>query len=188
MLELLLGQIPEAIFLALFMIYAKGLKEKRLLFIFLMIIEYLLTKYAFQFNWMFQITYMICVYLTLKILYKEKSQVTDIFILGIAYIIVIISSILFSIPMFVGLIKNYAICVLLNRIFLILFILFFKNKLLIIQNIYKKFWNRNDKLPKIIKSTTFRALNVVIFNILFVVFNLGMLYALYYNNFMKGGV
>lgn len=50
MLQLFLGQIPEAIFLALFMIYAKGLKEKRLLFIFLMIIEYLLTKYAFQFN------------------------------------------------------------------------------------------------------------------------------------------
>ena len=44
MLELLIGQIPEAIFFALFMIYAKGLKEKRILFIVLMIVEYLLLK------------------------------------------------------------------------------------------------------------------------------------------------
>jgi hypothetical protein len=33
-LEILLGQIPEAIFFSIFMIYVKGLKEKRVLFTF----------------------------------------------------------------------------------------------------------------------------------------------------------
>lgn len=39
MLELFLGQIPEAIYFALFMIYAKNLKTKRLLYTILMILE-----------------------------------------------------------------------------------------------------------------------------------------------------
>ena len=93
-MELLLGQIPEAIFFALFMIYAKGIKEKRILFIILMIIEYLLLKYSFQFDWIFQIGYMITTFLTLKILYREKSQITDVFILLISYIYIIIISII----------------------------------------------------------------------------------------------
>ena len=74
------------------------------------------------------------------------------------------------------------------KIIMFSFIFIFKNKLINIQNIYKKLWNRNDKMPKKIKTTTFRALNVVFFNILFVIFNLGMLYAIYYNNFLKGGM
>ena len=47
MLELFLGQIPEAIFFSLFMIYTKRLKEKRILFTVLMTIEYLLLKAFF---------------------------------------------------------------------------------------------------------------------------------------------
>ena len=179
MLQLLLGQIPEAIFVALFMIYAKGLKDKRFLFTLLMVVEYLLTKYSFQYNWMFHITYMISVFLTLKLLYKEKSQITDIFILAIGYVVLGISCILFSIPAMLNIIKNYTICIILNRIFLFIFLFVFNYKLINIQNLYKKLWNRNDKVPKKMKTTTFRALNLVVFNILFAVLNLCMLYAIY---------
>lgn len=79
MLELFLGQIPEAIFFALFMIYAKNIKEKRVLFVALMITEYLLLKYFIKFSIIFQITYTCMTYLIIKVLYKEKSQITDIF-------------------------------------------------------------------------------------------------------------
>ena len=41
-LEIILGQIPEAVYFAVFMILVKELKEKRFLFIISMIIEYLL--------------------------------------------------------------------------------------------------------------------------------------------------
>lgn len=37
--EILLGQIPEAIYFAVFMIFAKRLTEKRLLYVTLMIVE-----------------------------------------------------------------------------------------------------------------------------------------------------
>ena len=178
MLQLLLGQIPEAIFFALFMIYAKGLKEKRFLFTLLMVVEYLLTKYSFQYNWMFHITYMISVFLTLKLLYKEKSQVTDIFILAIGYVVLAISSIISFIILSFTL-NNMFIGNILCKILMFSFIFVLRNKLNGIQNIYKKLWNRNDKVPKKMKTTTFRALNLVVFNILFAVLNLCMLYAIH---------
>lgn len=174
--ELLLGQIPEAIFFALFMIYAKGIKQKRMLFILLMIIEYLLLKYSFQFSWGFQIGYMITTFLTLKILYKEESQIIDVFILLIGYIIMIISSGI----CFLAFTPNTILAAITNRILLFALIFFFKNRLIKIQNLYKRFWNRpKEGSDNKIKSTTFRSLNIVIFNIMYVIINAGMIYAIF---------
>lgn len=175
-MELLLGQIPEAIFFALFMIYAKGIKEKRILFTILMIIEYLLLKYSFPYNWVFQIGYMVTTFLTLKILYKEKSQITDIFILLIAYIYVILVSVVsyFIIP-------QYILACIINRLLLFIPTILLNYRLNKIQKIYKKLWNRNNKTKKI-KSTTFRSINIFIFNIVFYILNLCMIYAIYCNS------
>lgn len=173
MLELLIGQIPEAIYFALFMIYAKGIKEKKILFIVLMIVEYLLLKYSFQYNWFFQIGYMITTFLTLKVLYKEKSQIIDIFILMFAYIIIMLFS---GISFFIAYntIKNIIITNIICKIFLFTFIFLNRKKLYKITEIYKKFWNRNDKKFKRIKTTTFRSINIIIFNIMFYIINIGM--------------
>ena len=70
MLEVLLGQIPEAIYFALFMIFVKQLKEKSILFIILMIAEYLLLKVFIKYNMWFQILYTFMTFLILKLLYK----------------------------------------------------------------------------------------------------------------------
>lgn len=176
--ELLLGQIPEAIYFALFMIFTKQLKEKRILFVLLMVIEYLLLVNALMFNSWFQILYTFLTFITLKVLYKEKAQITDVFTFTIASIVLI----------FVSLI-SFAVCngdmiagSVLNRIILIIFFIFSYEKLPSIQKIYKKFWNRNDKEKKKMKSATFRSINVVIFNIMFYIINLGMVYAIYYNS------
>ena len=186
MLELFLGQIPEAIFFALFMIFAKGIKEKRILFVILMIAEYLLLKYSFPYSWFFQIGYMITTFVTLKVLYKEKSQITDIFLLLIAYIIMIAScAILYFIIWATT--NNYIVYVILHRLFLILFLFIFNKRLINLQKIYKKFWNRNDKVKKKIKSVTFRGINIVAFNIIFFTINAGMVYAIYYN-ISNGGI
>ena len=170
MLELLLGQIPEAIFFALFMIYAKNLKEKRVLFILLMIAEYILLTRFIQFNIWLQISYIFITYLILKLLYKGKAQIIDIFTFAIASLIIVICS-LFSYLLILSTIKNFLIANLIQKILLFVFIFLFKNKLYKIQNIYKKFWNRNDKIKKNMKSTTFRALNLFLFNILFCIIN-----------------
>ena len=174
-MELLLGQIPEAIFFALFMIYAKGIKEKRVLFTILMIIEYLLLKYSFPFNWIFQIGYMITTFLILKVLYREKSQITDVFILLISYIVMIISSAI----CFLIFRPNTLLAVIINRIILFVLIFVFKDKLINIQKLYKRLWNRTSNSNNKIKSTTFRSLNIVIFNIIYFIINFGMIYALF---------
>lgn len=171
-LEVVLGQVPEAIYFALFMICTKRLKEKRILFVILMVVEYLLLKYFIKFNIWFQISYTIITYLILKLLYKDKSQITDIFILVISYLILGIFS---FISYF--LIKDYIIACIICRIFMFLFLFFSKNKLNLIQyRLYKVLWNRNDIIKKKIKSTTFRCINLFVFNIAFILMNLAITY------------
>ena len=91
-LQLLLGQIPEAIYFALFMIFTKRLDKKQILFTILMIIEYILLFNFTPVTIWSHISYFIITYIILKILYHEKSQITDIFTLGIASMILMIIS------------------------------------------------------------------------------------------------
>lgn len=181
LLELFLGQIPEPIYLALFMVFAKALRKKRILFTIVMVIEYLILKYSFPYSWYFHIGLTIMTFLTLKVFYKEKSQITDVFILLISYIVLVITS-AFCFMICQG---QVIMATIFNRVIIFGLLFGFNYRLNRIQKIYKKFWNRDDK-PKAIKSTTFRSLNIVIFNVMFVIFNVGMIYALFYNS-MKGG-
>lgn len=180
-LTILLGQIPEAIYFALFIIFTKDLKEKRFLFIAFMIIEYLLLKICFPFDIKFQISYVIMTFILLKILYKEKAQITDIFSFAISSLILIIINAILYFTVF-QILNNYIIYVIIDRIVMFTVLILFKNKISKIQTIYKKFWNRNDKVKKHIKSTTFRCLNLVIFNFMFYIINIAMLYCIYINS------
>lgn len=181
MLEVLLGQIPEAIYFVLFLIFTKKIKEKRILFIILMTLEYLLTINAMPYSVYGRIGYFVMSYITLKILYKEKAQITDVFTLAIASFILMIICI---IPSFIflnnmGNMTIYIMYICLTRILFFTFLFIFKNKLYKIQFLYKKLWNRNDKTKKKIKSTTFRSLSLVIFNIMFYIINIGLAFALF---------
>ena len=175
MLEIIFGRVAEAIYFALFMIFVKQLKEKRILFTILMIVEYLLLKSFIKYNIWFQISYTFITFVILKMLYKEKSQITDIFTFAIANFILIFSCFILYFIIWKT-INNFLIYVILNRLVLIIFLILTKNKLYKIQKIYKRLWNRNDKIKHEIKSTTFRAFNVVIFNILFYIINFGILF------------
>lgn len=181
MLELLLGQIPEAIYFALFMIFTKELKTKRVIFIILMMIEYLLAKYSNIFSVEFHIIYTITTFITMKVLYKEKSQVTDIFTFGIASLGLIVTSAI----SFLIFGPNMILVAVANRIILFTLLLTLKNKLPKIQKVYKHLWNRNDKVKKKMKSATFRSLNLVLFNFMYFLINIGMIAAIIYN---RGGV
>ena len=182
MLQLFLGQIPEAIYFALFMIFTKELKEKRILFIVLMILEYILLKQFIHFNIWFQIVYTGITFVILKVLYKEKAQITDIFTFTIASIFVLLVDVpsYFIVHTFTD---NFIVYVIIARLTLFCVTILLKNKLPKIQKVYKKLWNRNDSKKKKIKTTTFRSLNVVIFNITFYLLNMAMLYCIYVNSF-----
>ena len=177
-MELLLGYIPEAIYFALFMIYTKQLKEKRLLYITLMVLEYLLLKQFVHFSIYFQVAYTFITFVILKILYREKAQIIDIFTFTIASIFLIITSVI----SFLISGQNVILATIINRIIIFVVLFGFNYKLNVIQNLYKKLWNRNDKVKKKIKTTTFRSLNVIIFNVIFYFINVGMVYAIYYNS------
>lgn len=146
-----------------------------------MVAEYILLIYTFQYSWLFHISFMITTFLILKILYKNKSQIIDIFILLISYIFLGITSILCCFIFNF----NMIFVSILNRIIIFGTIIFLNKRLNKIQNFYKCLWNRNDLIKKKIKSTTFRAFNIVIFNIIFYLINICMLYAIYYKNYIE---
>ena len=107
-MELILGQIPESIYFAIFLIFAKQIKEKRILFTICMIFEYLFLKYTFQYNVLFHITYIFMIYILLKTIYGNKAQITDIFIVLISYLTMIIFS-LFSTTIIIPIVLSSSI-------------------------------------------------------------------------------
>lgn len=175
LLEILLGQIPEAIYFTLFMIFTKRLDKKRGLFITLMVIEYVLLFNFTPVTIWSHISYFIITYMILRLLYNEKSQITDIFTLGIASVLVIITSMISYIIITIT-IKDIIVCNILAKIILFIILYVSRNKSYKIQNMYKKFWNRNDKIPKPIKSITFRCINLILFNIMFFIINNSILF------------
>ena len=173
MLQLLLGQIPEAIYLSMFIILTKQIKEKRILFTVLMILEYILLLNLFPYSMYARILYFVFTYIIMKSLYRERANITDVFTLGIASIWLVPLSLISFIISGGNVITAAIISIFIN--FILLYVL--KNFLPNINKMYNKYWNRNDKLPKKIKSTTFRALNLVLFNLSFVILNIAIIVA-----------
>ena len=66
LLKLLLGQLPEALYFAFFIILTKKLTSKRLLFVSLMVVEYVLLLSTLQFSVWAHILYFIMSYIILK--------------------------------------------------------------------------------------------------------------------------
>lgn len=172
---LLLENILEAVYFSLFLIIGKGLKEKRLLFIIIMIFEYLILKCVIKYNVWFQIIYTFMSFVNLKVLYKDKAQITDIFLFAIASIILILvglgcGAILFN--------KSYLynIMLIINRILIFGFIFIFKNKIFSTYKNMRKYWNRNTEHTKI-RSLTLRNISIIIFNLMFCVINTGLIMA-----------
>lgn len=177
LLEVLVGQLPEAIYFALFLLFTKEIKEKRILFTVGVTFIYLLLFNLIRFSIWEHILFFAFVYLWLKVLYKERAQIIDIFTLGIASIIVMLISLVLFLPMQV-LGSNYIAYVVVGRICLFIILFIIHKHLHKIQQIYKKCWNRNDKIPKKIKSATFRVINTVTFNIMFFCLSIGLTLAL----------
>lgn len=126
-LEVLIGQIPEAIFFSIFIIFGKDLKEKRIAFTLLMVIQYLILANVFPYNMLFRIIYTIMVYIILKILYKEKTQITDIFLFGSSLIVLLFFTFPFLILNII--IKNIYIVCAISKICLFIFLFIIRKQI-----------------------------------------------------------
>lgn len=173
---LLLENILEAIYFSLFLIIGKGLKEKRLLFIIIMIFEYLILKCVIKYNVWFQIIYTFMSFVNLKVLYKDKAQITDIFLFAIASIILILVGLgcgAFQIHFGV----KYKTLLIINRILLFCILIIIRNKINKTYTKYCKNWNKHSDNK--IRSLTLRNISIIIFNIMFCTINIGLLYAIF---------
>lgn len=174
MLELLVGQIPEAIYFSLFMIYAKDIKQKRFIFTLLMILQYIILVKAIPYSIYSRILYIIMTYIIMKILYKEKTQIIDIFVFLLSVIILGV----FSVPLLFlnNYINNIYVTCIISKILIFICLILSRKKLNNFYKFYCKHWNKNDKEKRKIKSLTVRNISVVCFNITFYLTNIIILF------------
>lgn len=175
---LFLEKVCEAIYFSLFMIYGKNLKEKRLLFVGIMIFEYLALTSIIEYNVWLQIIYTFMSFINLKVLYREKAQITDIFLFMTASIVlIIVGAICVKLSLILNLsgYNDYFKVLLLNRILIFLILFLFRNKINVYYKKFYKRWNRHTDTTKI-KSLTLRNISIIVFNLMFYIINIGLTY------------
>ena len=170
LLSILFGLIPEVLYFTLFLIYTKDLKEKKIRLFFLITIAYFLCMLIQKYKLIFYISIIVAIYMILKILYKHKVQIIDMFIISLGGLwMTIASAVLFIFlkPDY----SNYYLLYVINR--LLLFAPFiFHNKFNILYKKYCKLWNRNDKEKRPIKSITLRNISLIVMNFAIVITNM----------------
>ena len=162
LLSILLGLIPEVLYFTLFLTYTKNLKEKRLKLFLLLSIAYCLCITIQNFKILSYVILIVLIYINLKLVYKNKVQIIDVFIIGLAYLwLMILSVVLMN---FVNKdFSNYYIVLFVQKV--LMFIPFiFKGKFNILYKKYCKSWNRNDKEKRLIKSLTLRNISLILLN------------------------
>ena len=167
-----LERVLEAIYFSMFLLLGKNIKEKRLLFTGIMIFEYLMLTNFIEYNVYFQLIYTFMSYVNLKVLYKEKAQITDIFLFATgSLILMMICGVSYFMVFFT--IKKYIIALLISRVVMFLFLFIFKKN---INKTYKRvyeLWNRHNYKGKL-KSLTVRNISIIIFNLMFYIINIAM--------------
>lgn len=176
LLSLMLGMIPEVLFFTLFLIFTKDIKEKKVRFFILIGIAYILCIMISRFKTLYYICYIGMIYIVLKILYKNKAQITDIFIISLASIYLTLISFICS-RFIMNDYESYYIMLIVNRMLLFIPFIFRES----FNKIYKKYyslWNRNDKIKRPIKSITLRNISLVILNSFIFILNILTIYVI----------
>lgn len=161
-LSILLGLLPETLYFTLFITYTKNIKENKVKLFLLIAISYCICILVQNFKILFYILLIVLIYISLKIVYKKKAQIIDVFIISIAYLWLGILSI--TLMNFVtNDYSNYFMILILQKI--LLFIPFvFRHKFNIVYKKYCKLWNRSYKEKRKIKSITLRNISLILLN------------------------
>jgi len=179
LLSVLLGLLPEVLYFTLFLIYTKNIKEKKFKLFLLFAISYILCILVPQMQILFYILLIISFYISLKILYKKKTQIIDVFIISVAYLWLALLS--FILIFFVKQdMSNYIWISVIDRI-LLFSIFIFKNKFNKIYKLYCKLWNRNDKEKRFIKSITLRNISLILLNSFIFFLNIAIINIMNFN-------
>lgn len=82
-MSMLLGMVPEVLFFSLLLIYTKSLKEKRKRLFILLCLIYICCFFIKRYQLIYYILFVALVYGLLLLLYREKIQLIDIFVIAI---------------------------------------------------------------------------------------------------------
>ena len=161
------GLLPESIFLTLFFVFAKGLKDKRAKLFCLIFAANLVLSAVFAFSVWYHASFIVLKWLILRALFG--SHIKDVFLISLSWITLFVLSVFcyFLIP-------DYWVAAAINRILIITFVFAFKDHLQRLYIAYKNAWNVNEN-PKI-KSITLRNISCVSLNALLVLLNMAMAY------------
>ena len=173
-LSILLGLIPETLFFTMFLIYTKNLKENKIKLFILINISYILCIMISQYKILYYVALIFLIYLILKILYKNKTQISDVFIISLSEMYLALTSyicFLFVTEDF----SNYYLLSILHKIILFLPFLF-RNKFNSIYKTYYSLWNRNYDKKQPIKSITIRNISLISLNLFIFLLNLTIIY------------
>lgn len=156
-ISLIFGILPESIFFALFFIFAKNLRKRRIPLFTMIFALNLGLSYLFAFTVYYHALFITGIYAILYLLYH--SHIIDIFLITTASLILTVIGYL----CFYG-ISNYAMAAIGNRILLFLFLIIVHKKLNSFYTVYKNHWNRSDDTR--IKSITARNISCIVLNLL----------------------
>lgn len=164
-LSIIIGLMPEAIFFAMFVIGAKGIKkgERRLPLVVFFIAAFLIIGLLLAYNIWEYVLLTVAMYIIMKLLH-EKTEFIDLFLLTIPYLILaVIGFVCFGI----GQLLPDSICpplimLIINRLLLLIIISALYPRLYRWYNTYKKVWNVHKDSK--IKSITVRNISILVCN------------------------
>lgn len=162
--NIIFALIPEVIYFTLFLIFTKNYKTNRIALFVLLLLGYIILKLIFPLNIYFQLCFTLYVPFILKILYKDKFHISDIFIFVYSSILLILITCL-TLPIYY-IFNNYIFAFIINRFLMFFVLILLRNKL---NKGYKWIiaqWNRNYENPNKIKAITIRQICVISFNIM----------------------
>lgn len=172
-LSIFLGLVPEVLYFTLFITYCKNIKEKRIRLFLFISLAYVLCMFIQKYKIFYYVLFIALIYWIMKIVYKEKTQIIDVFVIAISFTyLYLLSYILF---LFVNdNLSNYYLLYILDRIFLFIPFIFYMN-FNRLYKIYCKLWNRNDDEKRLIKSITLRNISLIIMNISIFILNIAII-------------
>lgn len=159
-ISLLLGMLPEVIYITAMTSYLEGIKAKRIRLFLLNCLGYIVLIMICRFELLFYIAYIIYLYWVLKL--NFKVHITSFFMISVVFSSIAWVSFICSFW------SNYYVGYIVSRFMLVILYLC-RGSFYILYRRYKACWNRNTTHK--IKSLTLRNCSLVFINITIIVFN-----------------
>lgn len=171
-LTILLGALPEALYFAIVVIFAKHITAKRNIFTIMIgyTIVYIISSILLYCNIWFYVLLFASLYGVLRLADKSTEKV-DLFLLTTsATLLALFGYLCYGVQLVVG---SYAFAYVLNRLCLFWSIVTLAPRLHKWYNVFKNSWNVNPNSK--IKSITLRNIIIVVLNVLIILVNIALL-------------